>query len=75
MVTHLLLLKTSGIKCHCNLNLKFVCVSVQYNKGGSEILRFVNTAKGIKGKYTIGHCQRPVFSLGVSQHMHTITNL
>ena len=24
---------------------------------------------------TIGNCQRPVFSLGVSQHMHTITNL
>ena len=25
--------------------------------------------------YSIGNCQRPVFSLGVSQHMHTITNL
>ena len=24
---------------------------------------------------TIGNCQRPVFSLGVSQHMHNITNL
>ena len=24
---------------------------------------------------TIGNCQRPVFSLGVSQHMHKITNL
>ena len=23
---------------------------------------------------TIGNCQRPVFSLGVSQHMHKITN-
>ena len=26
------------------------------------------------GHYT-GNCQRPVFSLGVSQHMHKITNL
>ena len=24
---------------------------------------------------TIGNCQRPVYSLGVSQHMHKITNL
>ena len=24
---------------------------------------------------TIGNCQRPVFSLGASQHMHKITNL
>ena len=24
---------------------------------------------------TIGNCQRPVFSLGVSKHMHKITNL
>ena len=29
----------------------------------------------LKGRYTIGNCQRPVFSLGVSQHMHKITNL
>ena len=24
---------------------------------------------------TIGNCQNPVFSLGVSQHMHKVTNL
>ena len=29
----------------------------------------------LKGRYTIGICQRPVFSLGLSQHMHKITNL
>ena len=29
----------------------------------------------LKGRYTIGNCQRPVFSLGVSQHIHKITNL
>ena len=30
---------------------------------------------GLKTLDTIGNCQRPVFSLGVSQHMHKITNL
>ena len=29
----------------------------------------------LKTLETIGNCQRPVFSLGVSQHMHKITNL
>ena len=29
----------------------------------------------IKTLDTFGNCQRPVFPLGVSQHMHTITNL
>ena len=29
----------------------------------------------LKTVYTIGNCQTPVFSLGVSQHMHKITNL
>ena len=34
-------------------------------------------AKGcpLKTVDTIGNCQRPVFSLGVSQHMHKITYL
>ena len=29
----------------------------------------------LKTVATIGNCQRPVFSPGVSQHMHKITNL
>ena len=29
----------------------------------------------LKTMDTIGNCQRPVFTLGVSQHMHKITNL
>ena len=29
----------------------------------------------LKAVDTIGNCQRPVVSLGVPQHMHTITNL
>ena len=29
----------------------------------------------LKGRYTFGYCQRPVFSLGVSQHRHKITSL
>ena len=44
----------------------------------------VNYAEGIIFFYhlhllktldTIGNCHRPVFPLGVSQHMHRITNL
>ena len=32
--------------------------------------------KGIlKTVYTIGNCQRLAFTVGVSQHMHKITNL
>ena len=30
---------------------------------------------GLKTLDTIGNCQRPVFSRGVSQHIHKITNL
>ena len=29
----------------------------------------------LKERYGFGNCQRPVFSLGVSQHKHKITNL
>ena len=29
----------------------------------------------LKGRYTFGNCQRPVFSLGVSHHKHKITSL
>ena len=29
----------------------------------------------LKGRYTFGNCQRPIFSFGVSHHMHKITNL
>ena len=29
----------------------------------------------LKGLHPFGNCQRPVFLLGVSQHLHTITNL
>ena len=32
-------------------------------------------APALKGRYTFGNCQRPVFSLGVSHHNHKITNL
>ena len=38
-------------------------------------LYFGIIAKGLKTLDTFGNCQRPVFSLGVSQHMHKITNL
>ena len=29
----------------------------------------------LQARYTFGNCYRPVSSLGVSQHMHQITNL
>ena len=32
-------------------------------------------AASLKTLDTFGNCRRPVFSLGVSQHMHKITNL
>ena len=36
---------------------------------------FCQRSADLKGRYTIGKCQRPVFSLGVSQHKHKITSL
>ena len=33
------------------------------------------SVRRLKTVVTIGYCQRPVFSLGVSHHMHKITNL
>ena len=37
--------------------------------------RALTPLKYLKTVYTIGNCQRPVSSLGISQHMHKITNL
>ena len=40
--------------------------------------QFSRSLPGLKTVDTIGmigNCQRPVFSLGVTQHMHKITNL
>ena len=47
------------------------------NDGMSVVLCIVVKwwPKLLKTLYTIGTCRRPVFSLGVSQHMHIITNL
>ena len=35
----------------------------------------IQYGRHLKTVYTIGNCQRAVFSLGVSQHMDKITNL
>ena len=40
-----------------------------------DLSRIEHMNKGLKPVDTIGKRQRPVFSLGVSQHMHKITNL
>ena len=64
-----------GYCCYCTL-FQYILLSVY----GSLFyfvslgLLFFCTAR-LKAVDTIGNCQRPVFSLGVSQHMHTITNL
>jgi hypothetical protein len=42
-----------------------------FRKHGSELVALVR----LKTLDTIGNCQRPVFSLRVSQHMHKTTNL
>ena len=40
-----------------------------------NVHRFTLNSHRLKGRYTFGYCQRPVFSLGVSQRKHKITNL
>ena len=43
--------------------------------GRGSLQELYNRSPALKTLDTIGNCQRPVFSLGVSQHMHKITNL
>ena len=47
------------------------CVEAKENKIWTNKERCLN----LKTLDTVGNCQRPVFSHGVSQHMHKITNL
>ena len=48
-------------------------------KGGEDVILLVWSTYGqvscLEALDTFGTCQRPVFSLGVSQHMHKIINL
>ena len=39
-----------------------------------QITTFRSNLTILKALDTVGNCLRPVFSLGVSQHMHEITN-
>ena len=44
----------------------------------NKVILYRNMAKvqiGLKVLDTFGNCQRPVFSLAVSLHMHKVTNL
>ena len=50
---------------------KWAIYSLCYRMSAKESL-FINSLKTLD---TIGNCQRPVFSLGVSQDMHEITDL
>ena len=49
-----------------------ICIKV---RGTSNTFGFRRIDNSLKSLDTFGNCQRPVFSLGVSQHIHTITNL
>ena len=40
-----------------------------------SIMRTQVNGNALKARDTVGNCQRPVFSLGVSKQMQTITNL
>ena len=64
------------VKCLCQ---KISIVLHQQLRSGiseiSHMLVWLYTTKWLKKMDTIGNCQRPVFSLRVSQHMHNITHL
>ena len=40
-----------------------------------HLFNFFNFRQPLKAVDTIGNCQRLAFTVGVSQHMHKITNL
>ena len=46
-----------------------------HNTDGKLLSLILNPCLRLETLNTIGNFQRPVFSLGVSQHMHTKTNL
>ena len=48
---------------------------VCYNSKHDTHLLVYTFIQALKTLDTIGNCQRPVFSLAVSQHVHKITNL
>ena len=48
---------------------------IQFNVIYPQMWHLCPQARHLKTLDTIGNCQRPVFSLGVSQHMHKITSM
>ena len=55
-------------------------VDITFNQSKNKfkktfLLEGVSKTPFLKTVVIIGNCQRPVFSFGVSQHMHEITNL
>ena len=68
---------------------EYTVLNTHQSKGGNKIIVFIPTKNehqllqksqfcfnaNLKTLDTIGNCQRPVFSLGVSQYMHKIINL
>ena len=56
----------------CSVPLK-IHVQSKFNSKKKEKHNFPRIR--LKALYTFGNCQRPVFSIGVSHHKHTITSL
>ena len=56
------------------MNSESVALQLNWYRVTLQILRCFNEVN-LKALYTFGYCHRPVFSLGVSQHMHKITNM
>ena len=55
--------------------MQWKLTSLQSPKKYSSIFEQSQHVLNLKTVDTIGNCQRPVFSLGISQRMHKITNL
>ena len=59
-----------------------ICIDCVEQVGKKHLLSYFTFSKEtdkkeiyLKTVDNFGNCQRPVFSLGISQHMHKITNL
>ena len=73
-----IIVQITGIKCFWRLIFSWPLVVIKvvreikhdvFPRNKTDFNTFLKTLD------TIGNCQKPVFSLGVSQHMHEISNL
>ena len=59
----------------CETGLTLACIEVKDCKGYIFWSENSPNGNGLKAVDTIGKCQRLASTVGVSQHMHKITNL